>query len=113
MLQEFESFRKFAWGHDLAMCCFKFDLNRFGDWEIELAYAYRRFRLSWYGREGWVFLTTKLLRQPKGAAIGWHPEWGEVARMPDDAMTSLQSSESYEAARRLLLEHLESFKPEG
>jgi hypothetical protein len=95
------------------MCCFKFDLDHFGDWEIELADAYRRFRLNWYGREGWVLVTTKLLRQPKGAPRGWHPEWHEVARMPDDEVTSLKSSESFEAARRLLLKQLEAFKPDG
>src|SRR5215213_11465220 len=112
MLKEFECFREFAWTHGVAMCCFQF-LDQFGDWEIELAYAYRRLRLNWYGREGWLFMTTKLLRQPKGAPNGWHPEWHEVARLPEDKVTSLKSSDSFEAARRLLVEHLESFKPEG
>ncbi len=113
MLKELESFREFAWSHGVAMCCFKFDIDRFGDWEIELAYAYRRVRFNWYGREGWLFMTTKLLRQPKGAPNGWHPEWHEVARLPEDDVSSLKSSESFEAARRLLVEHLESFKPEA
>jgi hypothetical protein len=84
MLKEFASFPAFACEHGLAMSSFQYDNDSFGDWEVQVGTAYRRFKLNWYGRDGQLLVMTKLLRQPKGSPIGWRPQWEEVARVTND-----------------------------
>jgi hypothetical protein len=103
MLKEFTSFLEFARERGFALSSFRYDGNNFGDWELQLDAAYRRFRVNWYGRDGQLSVARKILRQPKGSPSGWRPEWEEVAHVPDDTATQLRREDALETARRVLI----------
>lgn len=91
----------------LGLYSISYDWLNFGNWRIVFGTRYQHFELFWDGKEGQLFLRTRLLRTPKGTRPGTRAIWKEIAHTPTDE-SRIDSECAFAIARQLLIDHLPS-----